>query len=155
MHSILILKNQVHLSEFSSSTFLLPSVPYNHTSWHANFWNSTLIQLPRLILWIVDCFVSRSQTVRHQAAFSSSRSISTGSPQGTVLSPILFTLCTNDCTGTETTPIIKYCDDSAIEDLFNTDSVYFAEAESFSYWCRDNSFELNVKPDNKGNVDWF
>ena len=41
---ILILKNQVHLSEFSSLTFLLPSIPYNHTSWYANFWNSMLTQ---------------------------------------------------------------------------------------------------------------
>ena len=86
---------------------------------------------PRLILWIVDFFVNRSQTVRHQAALSSSRSISTGSPQGTVLSPILLTLYTNDCTGPDTTPI-KYSDNSATEDLSNSDSVCFAEAERFS-----------------------
>ena len=55
--------------------------------------------------------------------------ISTGSPQGTVLSPIPFTLYTNDCTGTDTTPIIKYSDETAIEDLSNSDSVYFAEVE--------------------------
>ena len=41
MH-ILILKFPVDLFEFSSSTFLLPSIPCNHTWWHANFWNSTL-----------------------------------------------------------------------------------------------------------------
>ena len=47
---------------------------------------------PGLILWIIDFVVSRSQTVPHQAVFyilSSSHSISTGSPQSTVLSPIL------------------------------------------------------------------
>ena len=80
---------------------------------------------PRLILSIVDFFVNRSQTVRHQAALSPSRSISTGSPQGTVLSPILSTVYTNDCTCTGTTTNIKYSDDSAIEDLSNSDSVYF------------------------------
>ena len=84
---------------------------------------------PRLILWIVDFLVNRSQTVRHQAVLSSSRFISTGSPQGTVISPSLFTLYTNDCTGTDTTPIIKYS----------------AEVERFSNWCRDNFFDLNVK----------
>ena len=100
---------------------------------------------PRLILWIVEFLVSSSQTVRHQAALSSSRSISTCSPQGTVLSPILFTLYTNDCTDTDTTSVIKYSDGSAKEDLFNSDSVYFAEVERFSNWCRGNSLDLNVK----------
>ena len=74
----------------------------------------------------------------------SSCSISTGSPQGIVLSPILFTFYTNDCTGTDTTPIIKYSDDSAVEDLSNSGSVYFAEVERFINWCRDNSLDLNV-----------
>ena len=100
---------------------------------------------PRLILWIVDFLVNRSQTVRHQAAHSSSRSVSTGCPQGTVLSPILFTLHTMDCAGTATTPVIKYSDHCAIEDFSNSDWVYFAEVGRFSNWCRDNSFDLNVK----------
>ena len=39
-----ILKKQVHLSKLFSSTFLLPSLPYNHTWWQANFWNSVLTQ---------------------------------------------------------------------------------------------------------------
>ena len=47
---------------------------------------------PRLILWIVDFLVDRSQTVHHQTVLSSSCSISTSSPQGTVLSPVLFLL---------------------------------------------------------------
>ena len=36
-----------------------------------------------------------------------------------ILSPILFMICTNDCTGSNTTPVIKYSDDSAVEDLSN------------------------------------
>ena len=78
---------------------------------------------PRLILWIVDFLVNRSQTVPHQTVLSSSLPISIDSPHGTVLSPILFTLYTNDCTGTDTTPIIKYSDDSAVEDFSNSDSI--------------------------------
>ena len=32
-----------------------------------------------------------------------------------------------------------------MEDLSNSDSVYFAEVERFSNWCRDNSLDLNGK----------
>ena len=75
---------------------------------------------PKLIVRIVDFLVNSSQTIRDQAALSFSRSISTGSPQGTILYPILFTLYTNDCIGTDTTPVIKHSDDTAIEDLSNS-----------------------------------
>ena len=32
-----------------------------------------------------------------------------------------------------------------MEDVSNSDSVYFAEVERLSNWCRDNSLDLNVK----------
>ena len=32
-----------------------------------------------------------------------------------------------------------------LEGLSNSDSVYFAEVERFSIWCRDNSLDVNVK----------
>ena len=99
---------------------------------------------PRLILWIVNFLVNRFQSVRFQNALSSSKTTSTGSPQGTVLSPVLFTLYTNDCTGTEVTPSIKYSDDTALEDLSNSDTVYFDQVQKFCSWCKDNYLDLNV-----------
>ena len=108
---------------------------------------------PRRILWIVEFLVNRSQTVRHQAVLSSSRSISTGSPQDTVLSPILFTLYTNDCTGTDTTPIIilwQFCNGRSFQLRF----CLFADVERFSNWCRDNSLDLNVKKTKEMLIDF-
>ena len=40
---------------------------------------------------------------------------------------------------------MKYSDDSAVKDLSNLDSVYFAAVEWFSNWCPYNSLDLNVK----------
>ena len=70
------------------------------------------------------------------------------------LSPILFTLYTNDCTGIDTTPIIKSFDDSAMEDLSNSDSVCLVEAERFSNWCMDSSLDLNVKKTKEMLIDF-
>ena len=79
---------------------------------------------PKLIRWIVDFLVNRSQSVRFQHAISDSCITSTGAPQGTVLAPALFTIYTNDCSGSSLTPVIKYSDDTAIQDLSNSDSIY-------------------------------
>ena len=60
----------------------------------------------------------------------------------------------NHCTGTDTTPVIKYSDDSPREDLFNSDSVYSSEAEKLSNYCMDNSLDLNVKKTKEMLIDF-
>ena len=99
---------------------------------------------PRLVLWITQFLINRTQSVRFHRAVSSIVSTSTGVPQGTVLSPILFTLYTNDCQGTDQTPLVKFSDDSALEDLSDPYPVYFSEVEKFSSWCKENYLDLNV-----------
>ena len=42
------------------------------------------------------------------------------------------------------TPVIKYSDDSAIEDLSNTDGVYFSAVRRFYTWCKENFLNLNI-----------
>ena len=98
----------------------------------------------KLVLWIVNFLVERTQKVHFQNFVSSSMTTSTGSPQGTVLSPFLFTLYTNDCRGTKEAPIIKYSDDSAILDLSNDNNYYFTEVAKFTEWCEMNYLMLNV-----------
>ena len=41
-----------------------------------------------------------------------------------------------------------------MEDLSNSDSVYFAEVERLSNWCRDNSLELNAKKTKEMLIDF-
>ena len=88
----------------------------------------------KLVLWIVNFLVEATQKAYFQNSVSSSMTTSTGSPQGTVLSPFLFMLHTNDCRGTKEAPIIKYSDDSAILDLLNDDNHYFTEVSKFTEW---------------------
>ena len=75
---------------------------------------------------------------------SGERSISTGVPQGCALSPVLCTLYTNDCTGTENTIFIEYSDDTAIVDLSNSIPHYIEEVERSTTWCKANFLDLNV-----------
>src|SRR4029434_4191131 len=48
--------------------------------------------------WITDFLSDRRQHVKMVKYVSESRTISTGSPQGCILSPLLFSLYTNSCT---------------------------------------------------------
>ncbi len=48
--------------------------------------------------WILDFLTVRPQSVRVGHNTSSTTTLSTGAPQGCVLSPLLFTLLTHDCT---------------------------------------------------------
>ena len=101
---------------------------------------------PKLTLWIVLFFLvlNRTQSVRFQSVLSSQLCASTGALPGTALAPVLFTLYTNDCRGTDITPVIKYSDDSAIEDLSNSDDVYFSAVRRLYTWCKQNFLNLNA-----------
>ena len=64
--------------------------------------------------------------------------------QFSVLAPVLFTLYTNDCVGSDITPFIKYSDDTALVDLSDDDNTYFDEVFRFTQWCKNNFLDLNV-----------
>ena len=104
---------------------------------------------PKFTLWIVHFLLNRTQSVRFQSVLSSQLCISAGAPQGTVLIPVFFflfffTLYTNACMGTDITPVIKYSDDFAIEDLSKSDNVYFSAVQKNSTWCKQSYLDLNV-----------
>jgi len=63
--------------------------------------------------WIKDFLSNRPQTVRIGPHSSSIITLSTGSPQGCVLSPLLYSLYTFDCLPLfSTNSIIKFADDT-------------------------------------------
>ena len=97
----------------------------------------------RLVLWIVDFLVQRTQSVRYQTAVSF-LDLFLLALLRVLFCLVLFTLHTNDCKGNDTTVLIKYSDDSSIEDLSNSDTTYYQEVERFTTWCEENHLDLNV-----------
>ena len=101
-----------------------------------------------IIRWIYSYLTSRPQFVRLNGIVSNCILTNTGAPQGCVLSPLLFTIYTNDCRShNENCTIIKYADDTVIVgNIFNNDeSLYREQVDAFVHWCNINYLNLNVK----------
>ena len=68
--------------------------------------------------WIKDFLTNRPQTVKLGPHLSSTRTLSTGSPQGCVLSPLLYSLYTHDCSPAHPeNNIVKFADDTTVVGL--------------------------------------
>lgn len=97
--------------------------------------------------WILDFLMSRPQVVRMGNHTSSSLTLSTGTPQGCVLSPLLYPLYTQDCVATHSSNVIlKFADDTTILGLIsnNDETAYRDEVRGLAAWCQDNNFSLNI-----------
>ncbi len=76
---------------------------------------------------------------------SNSRSTNTGAPQGFVLSPLLFSLYTNDYTSKgSSVKLLKFADDTTVISLIQDgdESAYTQEVEQLAVWCSHNNLEL-------------
>ena len=73
-----------------------------------------------IIGWVLDFLTNRTQRVRVNGILSGELTSSTGSPQGCVLSPLLYILYTNDCRSQHANRhILKFTDDSVIISLLD------------------------------------
>lgn len=91
--------------------------------------------------------MDRPQTVKLGPHFSSTRTLSTGSPQGCVLSPILYSLYTHDCRPVHhQNNIIKFADDTTVVGLISKgdEAAYRNEILRLSEWCSANNLTLNT-----------
>ncbi len=97
--------------------------------------------------WINRFPTDRQQLVRLGKFSSSTHTISTGAPQGCVLSPLLFSLYTNDCTSKDpSVKLLKFADDTTLISLIQDgdESAYRQDVKELAVWCSLNNLELNT-----------
>ncbi len=97
--------------------------------------------------WITSFLTDRQQLVRLGKFSSSTRTISTGAPQGCVLSPLIFSLYTNNCTSKDPSiKLLKIADDTTLIGLIQDgdESAYRQDVKELAVWCRLNNLELNT-----------
>uniref|UniRef100_A0A669C0V1 Ig-like domain-containing protein n=1 Tax=Oreochromis niloticus TaxID=8128 RepID=A0A669C0V1_ORENI len=100
-----------------------------------------------LCSWILNFLSDRRQVVRLGSTTSSPITLNTGAPQGCVLSPLLYSLYTYDCTATNNSNIIvKFADDTTVVGLITNgdETAYREEVSALTHWCQDNHLTLNV-----------
>ena len=107
--------------------------------------------------WVLDFLTNRTQRVQLGKHHSSNLTISTGAPQGCVLSPLLYTLYTHDCTPScPSNYIFKFADDTTVLGLIsnNDEAAYRQEVGNLAAWCSEHNLSLNLKKTKEMIIDF-
>ena len=101
---------------------------------------------PNIINWAYSFLTNRKQIVTLSNKTSSKLKTSTGSPQGCVLSPILFSIYTDELrSSSENQLVINYADDTLILELLtqHQQSELHSTRDTISEWCTNNKLLIN------------
>ncbi len=110
-----------------------------------------------LCSWILDFLTGRCQVVRMGNNTSSPLTPNTGALQGCVLSPLLYSLYTHDCTATHSSNVIvKFADDTTVIGLItdSDETAYREEVSTQTKWCQENHLSLNIDKTKELVVDY-
>ena len=101
---------------------------------------------PSLCYWILDFLLERPQVVNFNGQTSGNIILNTGAPQGCVLSPLLYSLFTNDCVSHhDSVPLVKFADDATMAGLISNadETEYREEVNAMVQYSDDNDLLLN------------
>ena len=97
--------------------------------------------------WILNFLSQRRQVEKMGKITSAPLTLSTGAPQGCVLSPLLYSLYTHDCVALfSSNQVIKFADNTTVIGLiiYDDETAYRREVENLEAWCQENNLSLNV-----------
>ncbi len=111
------------------------------------------LSVPTSICQWINSFLTDKQQLMRLGKYTSS----TGAPQGCALSPLLFSLYTNDCTSKVlSVKLLKFADDTTLISLIQDgdESTYRQEVKELAVWCNLNNLELNTLRRNPRSPSW-
>jgi hypothetical protein len=96
--------------------------------------------------WILNFLTGRPQGARVGNNTSATLILNTWAPQRCVLSLLLYSMFTHDCTPRhDSNTIIKFADDTTVVGLItDNDETAYREVRDLAMWCQDNNLYLNV-----------
>jgi len=116
---------------------------------HHILYNKLKSILPHRFLSLILSYLSeRHQRVTTRGHISTSLSVTSGVPQGSIISPILFLLFINDLKSLHENCVIKFADDTSfIVPHYKTTSFdpVIPVINHMEKWCLRNGIELNIK----------
>uniref|UniRef100_A0A8C7TIT7 Reverse transcriptase domain-containing protein n=1 Tax=Oncorhynchus mykiss TaxID=8022 RepID=A0A8C7TIT7_ONCMY len=110
-----------------------------------------------LCIWILDFLMGLPLVVRVGNNTSTTLILNPGAPQGCMLSSLLYSLFTHDCTARhDSNTIIEFADDTTVVGLIpdNDEITYREKVRDLTVWCKDNNLSLNVIKTNEMIVDY-
>ena len=108
---------------------------------------SNMLVRGRVLNWISSFLSDRTQSVVYRGETSAAVQVPSGSPQGCVLSPLLFTSFMLDLPRCVQAPLAQYADDSTlykeISDVKDAEELQ-EDLRMVDVWCKNNDMALNV-----------